>query len=137
VQTAISAVDRGARLASQLLAFSRRQPLEPLVLNLGRLVRGMDEMLRRALGEDVEVETVSAGGLWNALVDPNQLENVILNLAINARDAMAGNGKLTIEVSNAMLDDHYAQLHPEVVLGQYVLLAISVASGWRPGDRVP
>ncbi|WP_224248863.1 hybrid sensor histidine kinase/response regulator [Hyalangium gracile] len=133
VKAAATAVDRGARLAAQLLAFSRRQPLEPLVLNLGRLVRGMDDLLRRALGEDIEVETVSAGGLWNTLVDPNQLENVILNLAINARDAMEGAGKLTIEVSNAMLDDHYAHLHPEVVPGQYVLLAVSdTGSGMTP-----
>jgi PAS domain S-box-containing protein len=125
VQAAMGAVSRGAKLASQLLAFSRRQPLQPLVLHLGRLLRGMDELLRRALGEDVEVETSSAGGLWNTLVDPNQLENVILNLAINSRDAMQGQGKLTLEVSNAMLDGPYAQRHPEVVPGQYVLLAVS------------
>ncbi|ADO72250.1 response regulator [Stigmatella aurantiaca] len=125
VETAIGAVDRGARLASQLLAFARRQPLEPKVLNLGRLVRGMDELLRRALGENIQLETVIGGGLWNTLVDPNQLENVILNLAINARDAMEGEGKLTIEAGNAMLDDHYALQHPDVVPGQYVLLAVS------------
>jgi signal transduction histidine kinase/CheY-like chemotaxis protein len=125
VQTAIGAVDRGARLASQLLAFARRQPLEPKVLHLGKLVRSMDELLRRALGESIELETVIGGGLWNTLVDPNQLENVLLNLAINARDAMDGQGKLTIEAGNAMLDDHYARLHPEVMPGQYVLLAVS------------
>ncbi|OJH36904.1 response regulator [Cystobacter ferrugineus] len=125
LQTAIGAVDRGAKLASQLLAFARRQPLEPVVINLGRLVRGMDELLRRALGEDIEIETVISGGLWNTFADPNQLENVILNLAINARDAMAAHGRLTIEASNAMLDDHYAHLHQDVVPGQYVLLAIS------------
>ncbi|WP_223637421.1 response regulator [Corallococcus sp. EGB] len=125
LETALGAVERGARLASQLLAFARRQPLAPTALNLGRLVRDMDDLLRRALGEDVEVETVIAGGLWNTSVDRNQLENVILNLAINARDAMDGRGKLTIEAGNAMLDDHYAMLHPEVTAGQYVLLAIS------------
>ncbi|WP_225409508.1 response regulator [Stigmatella hybrida] len=125
VQTAIGAVDRGARLASQLLAFARRQPLEPKVLHLGRLVRSMDELLRRALGESIELETVVGGGLWNTLVDPNQLENVLLNLAINARDAMEGEGKLTIEAGNAMLDDHYALLHPDVTPGQYVVLAVS------------
>ncbi|MCY1043493.1 response regulator [Corallococcus sp. bb12-1] len=125
LETALGAVERGARLASQLLAFARRQPLEPTSLNLGRLVRDMDDLLRRALGEDVEVETVIAGGLWNTAVDRNQLENVILNLAINARDAMDGRGKLTLEAGNAMLDDHYALLHPEVTAGQYVLLAIS------------
>ncbi|WNZ65807.1 PAS domain-containing protein [Myxococcus sp. MxC21-1] len=123
--TAVGAVERGARLASQLLAFARRQPLNPTVINLGRMVRDMDDLLRRALGEDVALETIIGGGLWNTFADPNQLENVILNLAINARDAMAGEGKLTVEAGNAMLDDHYAQLHPDVVPGQHVLLAIS------------
>ncbi|KFE69387.1 response regulator [Hyalangium minutum] len=133
LQTAVSAVERGAKLASQLLAFSRRQPLEPLVLNLGRLVRGMDDMLRRSLGENVEVETLVSPGLWNTSVDPNQLENVILNLAINARDAMAGTGTLTIEVSNTTLDERYAQRHPEVVPGPYVLLSVSdTGSGMTP-----
>ncbi|MBN8233576.1 response regulator [Corallococcus macrosporus] len=133
LETALGAVDRGARLASQLLAFARRQPLAPTALNLGRLVRDMDDLLRRALGEDVEVETVIAGGLWNTSVDRNQLENVILNLAINARDAMDGRGRLTIEAGNAMLDDHYAMLHPEVSPGQYVLLAISdTGTGMTP-----
>ncbi|SEM58159.1 PAS domain S-box-containing protein [Stigmatella aurantiaca] len=133
VQTALSAVDRGAKLASQLLAFSRRQPLQPLVLHLGRLVRGMDDLLRRALGEDVEVETVVTGGLWNTFADPNQLENVILNLAINARDAMTGHGRLTIEVHNAVLDEPYAQRHPEAVPGPYVMLAVSdTGSGMPP-----
>jgi len=129
VRTAIGSVERGARLAAQLLAFARRQPLAPVVIHLGRLVRGMDELLRRSLGEDIEVETVISGGLWNTSVDPNQLENVILNLAINARDAMHNTGKLTIEVSNAMLDDRYALVHPEVTPGQYVLLAVSDTGG--------
>ncbi|CAM3305019.1 response regulator [Corallococcus sp. ZKHCc1 1396] len=133
LETALGAVERGARLSSQLLAFARRQPLAPTALSVGRLVRDMDDLLRRALGEDVEVETVIAGGLWNTSVDRNQLENVILNLAINARDAMDGRGKLTIEAGNAMLDDHYALLHPEVTAGQYVMLAISdTGSGMAP-----
>lgn len=125
LRTALTAVGRGARLASQLLSFGRRQPLEPRVLNLGRLLRGMDELLRHALGERVEIETVIAGGLWNACVDPHHLENVILNLAINARDAMRGDGRLTIEAGNAMLDDAYAATHVEVSAGQYVMLAVS------------
>ncbi|WNG45784.1 response regulator [Archangium minus] len=133
LQTAARAVDRGAKLASQLLSFARRQPLQPLVVNLSRLVRGMDELLRRTLGEDVQLETSTSGGLWNTAIDPNQLENVILNLAINARDAMENNGRLTIEVSNAVLDDHYCRLHPEVLPGQYVLLAVSdTGSGMTP-----
>jgi len=129
VQTAARAVDRGAKLASQLLSFARRQPLQPLIVNLSRLVRGMDELLRRTLGEDVQMETVTAGGLWNTAIDPNQLENVIINLAVNARDAMNNNGKLMIEVGNAVLDEHYCRLHPEVLPGQYVLLAVSDTGG--------
>jgi PAS domain S-box-containing protein len=125
LETAVSAVERGARLASHLLAFARQQPLEPVVLNLGRLVRGMDDLLRRSLGEDIEIQTLLADDLWNAFADPNQLENVILNLVINARDAMEREGKLTLEASNVVLDGHYTLLHPDVAPGQYVLLAIS------------
>jgi PAS domain S-box-containing protein len=125
LETAVSAVERGARLASQLLAFARQQPLDPVVLNLGRLVRGMDDLLRRSLGEDIEIRTLLADGLWNTFADPNQLENVILNLVINARDAMEREGKLTLEASNVVLDEHYTLVHPDVAPGQYVLLAIS------------
>src|SRR6202012_3523756 len=85
----------------------------------------MGDMLRRTLGERIQVETVIAGGLWNTLVDPTQVENAILNLAINARDAMAEGGKLTLEAANAYLDDAYAAQHTEVAPGQYVLLAVS------------
>jgi PAS domain S-box-containing protein len=122
---AIEAVEHGANLASQLLAFGRRQALQPIVVNLAVMLRGMDDLLRRALGEIIHVETVISGGLWNTLVDPNHLENVVLNLAINARDAMPEGGKLTLELSNAMLDDHYSALDADVRAGQYVLLAIT------------
>ena len=125
VQSAIGGVTRGAKLASQLLAFGRRQPLEPKVLNIGRFLKGMDDMLRRALGEEIELETVVSGGLWNTLVDPGQIENAILNLGINARDAMVGGGKLTIEAGNAMLDDEYARLHEDVHPGQYVMVGVT------------
>jgi PAS domain S-box-containing protein len=125
VANAHLAVNRGAKLASQLLAFGRRQALEPRVVNIGRLVSGMDELLRRALGEAIEIETIGAGGLWNTLVDPTNLENAIVNLAINARDAMDGAGRLTIEVGNVSLDDAYAQMHGEVTPGQYVMLAVT------------
>jgi PAS domain S-box-containing protein len=125
LHSALGAVDRGAKLASHLLAFARRQPLQPLVVNLRRAVNDMDDLLRQALGESIELETIIAGGSWNTLVDPHQLENVILNLAINARDAMQGEGKLTIEIGNAMLDDEYAMAHPDAPAGQYVMLAIS------------
>ncbi|WP_322102214.1 PAS domain S-box protein [Paraburkholderia sp. J41] len=122
---AIDAVAQGANLASQLLAFGRRQALQPTVVNLATMLRNMDDLLRRALGELIDVETVVAGGLWNTLVDPNHLENVVLNLAINSRDAMPAGGKLTLELSNAMLDEHYRLLPADVPEGQYVLLAIT------------
>ena len=133
MEAALNAVDRGAKLASQLLAFARRQPLEPRAVNLGRLVRDMDDLLRRALGEAIELETVIAGGLWNTLADPDQVQNALLNLAVNARDAMDGAGRLTIEAGNAMLDDLYALQHEDVQPGQYIMLAVSdTGSGMSP-----
>lgn len=125
LQTAIAATSRGSRLASQLLAFGRRQPLSPKSVNLGRLIRGIDDMLRRSLGEGVEIETVISGGLWNTFVDTVQVENALLNLAINARDAMQGQGKLTIEAGNAFLDDTYVARHGDVAAGQYVMVAVT------------
>ncbi len=125
VQNALAGVSRGSKLASQLLAFGRRQPLEPKVVNVGRLVAGLEDMLRRTLGDAIDVETVISGGLWNTVVDPAQVENALLNLAINARDAMDGVGKLTIEAGNAYLDDAYARAHAEVTPGQYVVVAVT------------
>ncbi|NLS01284.1 response regulator [Rhizobium sp. P38BS-XIX] len=125
VANALEGVARGSKLASQLLSFGRRQALEPKVVNIGRFIAGMEELLRRALGEAIEVEIVRSGGLWNTFVDVVQVENAILNLAINARDAMEGRGKLTIEVGNAFLDDTYARLHQDVTAGQYVMLAVT------------
>ncbi|WP_179283229.1 hybrid sensor histidine kinase/response regulator [Bordetella genomosp. 9] len=122
---AMAGVQRGAKLANQLLAFGRRQPLAPSVVNVSRFLRGFDDMLQRSLGEAVEIETIVAGGLWNTMVDTAQLENALLNLAINARDAMNGVGKLTIEIGNAYLDDAYARTRPEVTPGQYVMLAVT------------
>ncbi|WEZ84310.1 PAS domain S-box protein [Rhizobium sp. 32-5/1] len=125
LQNAMAGVARGSKLASQLLAFGRRQPLAPKVVNIGRLVRNMDDILRRALGEAIEVETIVAGGLWNTFIDPSNVENAILNLAINARDAMDGSGRLTIEAGNAFLDDKYAANYDDVTPGQYVILAVT------------
>jgi PAS domain S-box-containing protein len=125
LDNAMTGVARGAKLASQLLSFGRRQPLAPRVVNPARLVRSMDEMLRRTLGEEIELETVISGGLWNALTDPSNLENALLNLAINARDAMNGQGHLTIETGNALLDDDYARAHADVKPGRYVLIAVT------------
>lgn len=133
LQNAIGAVARGSRLTGQLLAFARRQALEPKSVDLGRVIRDMSDMLRRTLGETIQVETVIAGGLWNTLVDPNQVENTVLNLAINARDAMPDGGKLTLEVANAFLDDAYAAGHAEVSPGQYVMLAVTdTGTGMTP-----
>jgi signal transduction histidine kinase/CheY-like chemotaxis protein len=133
VANAMAGVTRGSRLAAQLLAFGRRQPLAPKVVNIGRFVRDMDDLLRRALGEAVDVETVIAGGLWNTLVDVGNVENALLNLAINARDAMAGQGKLTIEAGNALLDEAYAKSHGDLKAGQYVMLAVTdTGSGITP-----
>ena len=125
LRNAIHGAERAADLTRRLLAFARRQPLEPQPINLGRLVSEVAELMRRTLGEGVEVETVIAGGLWNTLADPAQVESALLNLAINARDAMPEGGRLTVEVANAALDDDYARQEPDVKPGQYVLLAVS------------
>jgi signal transduction histidine kinase/CheY-like chemotaxis protein len=133
LQNAIAAVERGSRLTGQLLAFARRQALDPRAINLGRLLQDMTDLLRRTLGERIEIESIVSGGLWNTLIDPNQVENAILNLAINARDAMPDGGKLTIELANAFLDETYAAHHAEVAPGQYVMLAVSdTGAGMSP-----
>ena len=119
------AVERGASLTRRLLAFSRRQTLAPRHTDLNRLVAGMSDLMRRTLGEAIEIETVSGGGLWPAFVDQNQLESALLNLAVNARDAMPEGGKLTIETANVYLDDDYAASHSEVTAGQYAMLAVT------------
>jgi signal transduction histidine kinase len=125
VQPAIRSAERAAVLTQQLLAFARRQPLSPQTLDLNRLVSGMSELLRRSLGETIAIETVLAGGLWPVSADAGQLENAVINLAVNARDAMPNGGKLTIETTNAFLDEAYASAHEEALAGQYVMLAIS------------
>lgn len=135
-ENALASVSRAAKLAAQLLAFSRKQPLAPRVVSLARLIRNLDEMLRRTLGEGVEVETVASAGLWNTFIDEAQVENAILNLAINARDAMDGHGKLIIEAGNAVLDDRYVRRHPDVKPGEYVMLAVSDTGCGIPPDLI-
>ena len=133
VVKAIAGTERAAKLTRQLLAFARRQPLEPRVVNLGRMMTDMADLLRRTLGERIEVATVIADGLWNTLADPAQIENAVLNLAINARDAMPDGGKLTIELANAMLDAAYAGQQAEVAPGPYVMLAVTdTGTGMTP-----
>jgi PAS domain S-box-containing protein len=119
------AADRGAALTQRLLAFSRKQPLSPQLVKAHELVDDTSGLLRRTLGETVEIEIVSNDDMWACLVDPAQLESAILNLAINARDAMPDGGKLTVETSNAKFDDEYAASQVEVDPGEYVLVAIS------------
>jgi PAS domain S-box-containing protein len=124
---------RAESLTQRLLAFSRQTPLAPKPVDIGRLVGGLSDLLRRTLGEHVMVETVLGGGLWRANVDPNQLEVAIINLAVNARDAMPKGGKLTLETANVFLDESYAASQVEVVPGQYVMIAVTDSgSGMTP-----
>ncbi|MBV9829565.1 MAG: response regulator [Alphaproteobacteria bacterium] len=125
VAAAIRGAERAANLTQRLLAFARRQPLDPRPTDVNRLLSGMSDLLRRTLGENIAIETVLGGGTWRVFADPNQLESAILNLAVNARDAMPAGGKLTIESANAYLDEAYAREHQEVQPGQYVVLAVS------------
>ena len=116
--------NRAAALTSRLMAFARQQPLEPQHTDANKLVSGMAELINRALGEPIRLETVLAAGLWPVHVDPPQLESALLNLCVNARDAMPEGGKLTIETANAHFDERYAREH-DMPVGQYVLIAVS------------
>ncbi|HUN46077.1 MAG TPA: ATP-binding protein [Stellaceae bacterium] len=125
VDLATRGAERAAVLTQRLLAFSRRQPLAPKPVNLNRLVVGISDLLARTLGETIAIETVLSAGLWPASIDANQLESALVNLAVNARDAMPRGGKLTIETSNAYIDEPYAAANADAKPGQYVLLAVS------------
>ena len=125
VDQAAEGASRAATLTHRLLAFARNQPLAPETVEPNRLVAGMSDLLRRTLGETVQIETVLAAGLWRTRADPNQLESALLNLAINARDAMPGGGRLTVETANAHVDEGYAADHLGVRPGQYVMIAVS------------
>lgn len=124
-ENAMRGAQRAAALTQRLLAFSRQQPLDPKILDINKMVGGMSDLFRRSLGEQVAIETVLAGGLWRVHVDPNQLEIAILNLAVNARDAMPKGGKLTIETANTHLDESYAANQAEVLSGQYVVICVT------------
>jgi signal transduction histidine kinase/CheY-like chemotaxis protein len=124
-QPALQAAERGAALVHRLLAFSRRQTLMPRRLELNELVRSIHELIRRTLGEDVEIELRLAGELWPVFADRGQVESALLNLVVNARDAMPEGGRLTIETANTVLDADYAALNPGVEPGEFVRLAVS------------
>ncbi len=128
-----AAAQRGAELVHRLLAFARRQALEPQVVDLNSLLNGLDALLRRTISQDIEIEFLQPADLWKALVDPAQLETAILNLCINARDAMPCGGRLTIETANISLDEHFADWKADAASGQYVMMTISdTGTGMEP-----
>ena len=138
LQRAIAGAMRGAQraaaLTSRLLAFSRRQPLDPKPLDVNKFLAGAADFLQRSLGETIDVEEVGAAGVWQIEADPNQLESALVNLAINARDAMPGGGKVTIEATNIYADEHYCRANPELAPGQYVLICVSDTGSGMPPD---
>ncbi len=136
LENATQGAQRAALLTARLLAFSRQQPLAPLAVDANKLVSGMSELLRRTIGEQIRVETVLAGGLWQAYADAAQLEHCLVNLAVNARDAMPEGGRLTIETANAELDFRYANQHEDVEEGQYVLICVSDTGVGMPPEVI-
>ena len=134
LEAAMKGAKSSAQLTQRLLAFSRRQALDPDRLDMNRLISGMLEMLRRTLGSDVSIETVLGAGLWPSFADPHQLENVLLNLALNAKAAMPDGGCLTIETANTYLDDAYVRRFGDVKAGQYVVLCVTDTGTGIPAE---
>ncbi|SDB73817.1 PAS domain-containing hybrid sensor histidine kinase/response regulator [Belnapia rosea] len=135
ISAARGAAKRAATLTHRLLAFARRQVLDPKSTNINCLVVGMEELIRRTMGQAIEIEVVGSAGLWNTLIDPNQLENALLNLCINARDAMPNGGRLTIETANRWLDDRTA-LERDLPAGQYVALSVTDTGTGMPPEVI-
>ncbi len=135
LEPARRAAERGSTLTKSLLAFARQQPLSPQVSDLNSLARDMTELLRRTLPSNIGIEFVGGAGLWKTEVDPGQLQNALLNLVVNARDAMPDGGRLTIETQNARIDADYAAAH-DLTAGQYVLLAVSDTGIGMPAEVV-
>ncbi len=136
IDSANDGARRAATLTQRLLAFSRQQPLQPELIDANKLVNGMAELVRGSIGASIRLEVVLAGGSWRVHADLNQLENVLLNLAVNARDAMPDGGRLTIETQNAHLDGRYAADHPGVPAGQYVLIAVTDTGSGMPPEVI-
>jgi PAS domain S-box-containing protein len=135
IAAAQSATKRAAALTHRLLAFSRRQTLDPKATNINQLVAGMEELIRRSVGPEIEIEAVAAGGLWNSFVDAGQLENALLNLCLNARDAIVGGGRIVIETGNIWLDERAAR-ERDLAPGQYVALNVTDNGTGMPPDVV-
>ena len=133
LNNALRGAQRASALTSRLLAFSRRQPLDPKPIEVNKFVTGAVDFLQRSLGETIEIEAIGGAGLWRIEADPNQLESALVNLAINARDAMPDGGKLTVEAANVFADEQYTRASPELAPGQYVAICISdTGAGMSP-----
>jgi PAS domain S-box-containing protein len=130
------AAEHGAGLTRHLLAFARKQPLQPREIDVNALVLETAKLLQPTLGEQIEIAPVLAHDAWTAFVDPNQLTTAVLNLSLNARDAMAGGGKLTLETNNVYLDEAYANMHSEVTAGNYVMIAVSDTGSGIPAANL-
>jgi two-component system NtrC family sensor kinase len=136
LDNALVGAERAAQLTQRLLAFSRRQPLNPRVLDVNKLILSISDLLARTLGENIKLETISGAGLWKVEADASEMESTLLNLALNARDAMPQGGKLTIETSNAYLDDEYCGQQEDLMPGQYVLVAISDSGAGMTAETI-
>ena len=136
LNNALTGAERAAQLTQRLLAFSRRQPLNPRAVDVNRLIVNVSDILTRSLGENIALETISGAGLWNVEADVSEMEAALLNLALNARDAMPNGGKLTIETSNAYLDDEYCRHHEGILPGQYVVTAVTDNGTGMPPEIV-
>jgi signal transduction histidine kinase/CheY-like chemotaxis protein len=136
LNNALVGAERAARLTQRLLAFSRRQPLDPRVLDVNKLIVSISDLLARTLGENIELETISGAGLWKVEVDASEMESTLLNITLNARDAMSQGGKLTVETSNAYLDDEYCRHHEGITPGQYVLIGVTDSGGGMSAETI-
>jgi two-component system NtrC family sensor kinase len=136
IENAMHGAERAAILTRRLLAFARQTPMRPSAIDVNRLLTGLSEFLHRTLGEHIALEIVGAAGLWLAEADATELEAAVINLAVNARDAMPDGGKVTIETSNAYLDDAYCRQQPDLQPGQYVLIAVSDTGAGMPKETL-